>query len=289
MKLALGTAQIGLDYGVANRHGQLSFEEATAIVRLARASGMDTLDTALGYGSSEQRLGKIGVGDWKVVSKLPAMPAECADVTGHVEGSLRTSLSHLGIRRLYGLLLHRPQQLLERDGDRLYSVLQRVKEDGLVQKVGVSIYDPVELDTLCSRFRLDLVQAPFNLLDRRLIDSGWMARLQANDIELHVRSAFLQGLLLMEPHGRPKKFDRWAALWKRYDEWLGQSGLTPLQACLRYVLSFAEIGKVVVGVDSRDQLIEILEAADGPAPSVPEAIAAAEPELINPARWHALA
>ncbi len=289
MKLALGTAQIGLDYGIANRHGQLSWEEAAAIVRLSRASGMDTLDTALSYGNSEQQLRKIGVGDWKVVSKLPAIPVDCTDVTRHVEDSLGTSLSHLGISRLYGLLLHRPQQLLERGGDRLYSALQRAKEDRLVQKVGVSIYDPVELDTLCSRFQFDLVQAPFNLLDHRLIDSGWMVRLQANDIELHVRSVFLQGLLLMGPRDRPKKFDRWAALWKRYDEWLRQSRLTPLQACLRYVLSFAEISKVVIGVDSRDQLVEILEAADGAAPSIPGSIAAAEPELINPARWHALA
>lgn len=289
MKLALGTAQIGLNYGIANRHGQLSFEEATAIVQLSRASGMDTLDTALGYGDSEQRLGKIGVGDWKVVSKLPAIPADGMDAARHVQGSLAISLNRLGIPRLYGLLLHRPQQLLERDGDRLYGALQRAKKDGLVQKVGVSIYDPVELDALCSRFRLDLVQAPFNLLDRRLMDSGWMARLQASGIELHVRSVFLQGLLLTKPHDRPKQFDRWAALWKKYDAWLGQSGLTPLQACLRYVLSFAEIDRVIVGIDSKNQLAEILEAADGPAPSLPGTIAVAEPDLINPTRWNTLA
>lgn len=284
-RLALGTVQFGLDYGIANQHGQVSRDEAKAILDLARASGMDTLDTAIAYGESEQRLGEIGVQDWQVVSKLPAIPEGCRDVSGWVVEALTESLSRLRVKTLYGLLLHRPQQLLEQDGDPLYRALQQLKHDGVVQKIGVSIYAPSELDALCSRFQLDLVQAPFNIMDRRMIDTGWLYRLSEQGTELHVRSAFLQGLLLMKTGERPGNFDRWGPLWAKYDDWLKQMGLTPLQACIRHALSFLEIDKVLVGVDSLVQLKDIFHASTGPPPPVPAELHTNDVDLLNPAHW----
>lgn len=288
MKLALGTVQFGHNYGIANQQGQISHDEAKSIMEHARASGMDTLDTAIAYGDSEMRLGEIGVTDWQAVSKLPAMPAECNDLSQWVVDSVKESMGRLKVEKLQGLLLHRPQQLLEKDGDQLYRVLQQVKQDGLVQKIGISIYDPSELDTLCNRYQLDLVQAPFNILDPRLVDTGWLQRLAEQSTELYVRSVFLQGLLLMSPTVRPKKFARWESLWSKYDDWLMQTGLSPLQACLRYALSFSEINKVIIGVDSLNQLKEILQATVGPIPQVPKELQTHDIDLLNPARWAAL-
>ena len=288
MKLALGTVQFGLNYGIANQQGQISHDEAKSIMEHARASGMDTLDTAIAYGDSEMRLGEIGVTDWQVVSKLPAMPAECSDVSQWVVDSVKESMGRLKVEKLQGLLLHRPQQLLEKDGDQLYRALQQLKQDGLVQKIGISIYDPSELDGLCNRYQLDLVQAPFNILDHRLVDTGWLQRLTEQGTELHVRSVFLQGLLLMSPTVRPKKFARWESLWSKYDNWLMHTGLTPLQACLRYALSFSEINKVIIGVESPNQLKEILQATVGSMPQVPKELQTHDIDLLNPARWAAL-
>ena len=288
MKLALGTVQFGLNYGIANQQGQISHDEAKSIMEHARASGMDTLDTAIAYGDSEMRLGEIGVTDWQVVSKLPAMPAECSDVSQWVVDSVKESMGRLKVEKLQGLLLHRPQQLLEKDGDQLYRALQQLKQDGLVQKIGISIYDPSELDGLCNRYQLDLVQAPFNILDHRLVDTGWLQRLTEQGTELHVRSVFLQGLLLMSPTVRPKKFARWESLWSKYDNWLMQTGLSPLQACLRYALSFSEINKVIIGVESPNQLKEILQATVGSMPQVPKELQTHDIDLLNPARWAAL-
>jgi aryl-alcohol dehydrogenase-like predicted oxidoreductase len=163
-----------------------------------------------------------------------------------------------------------------------------VKARGLVRKIGVSIYDPCELDRLCASFAFDLVQAPFNLLDRRLIASGWLARLADQGTELHVRSIFLQGLLLMPRERRPPAFARWDALWRVFHTWLDEAGVTPLQACLRDALSHDGISRVVVGVDSRTQLTEILDAAGGEAPPVPDALETADTDLLNPAQWPAL-
>lgn len=284
-RLALGTAQFGLDYGIANRSGQIDHGEAKSIIERARSSGLDTLDTAMSYGDSEQRLGQIGVDDWRVVSKLPAIPAGCSDIQQWVAVSVGESLRRLKTDKLYGLLLHRPQQLLEDNGDQLYLALQGLKRDRLVQKIGISIYDPSELAGICDRHRIDLVQAPFNVLDRRLAETGWLSRLAEQGTELHVRSVFLQGLLLMQPGERPSRFGRWPALWSVWDAWLDHCGLTPLQVCLRYALSFQQIGKVVVGADSLLQINEILLAAVGPPPEIPDGLRTRDIDLLNPAKW----
>lgn len=286
--IALGTAQFGFSYGVSNLKGQVSFKEASAILGYAKLSGIGTLDTAIGYGSSEARLGEIGAQDWSVVSKLPALPAGCQDIEQWVEDSVQASLKRLNHTELYGLLLHRPRDLLEIQGDRLYTGLLRLKKNRLVKKIGVSIYETSELDAMCDRYDLDLVQAPFNLLDNRIIHSGWMKRLEQQGTELHVRSIFLQGLLLMSPSERPRKFERWKSLWEKYDSWLLDAGLSPLQACIRFALSFPGVSKAIVGVESLSQLREIIEASDGAAPTIPSDIKSNDVELLNPASWEGL-
>lgn len=287
-RLALGTAQFGLDYGIANQQGQVPDDAARAIVDHASAHGIDTLDTAIAYGDSEKRLGEIGVRNWRVVSKLPAADEGCADLLRWVQDSVDTSLERLNVTRLYGLLLHRPHQLLEPGGDRLFAALQQLKCRGVVEKVGVSIYDPAELDLICERYPLDMVQAPFNIMDSRLIESGWLSRLSEQGTELHVRSAFLQGLLLMEAGTRPEKFGRWEKKWRCWDEWLRESELTPLQACIGYVLGFPQIDRVVIGVDSLAQLTEILHSLGAPPSGIPSELFACDPVLVNPSRWSEL-
>lgn len=288
MKLALGTVQFGQSYGVANKAGQIPAAEATAILEYAASIGINMLDTAVGYGNSEQRLGEIGILDWQVVSKIPAVPDGCGDISGWVTESVQDSLQRLGLPRLYALLLHKPQQLLGADGGQIYAALQQLRETGLVQKIGASIYAPAELDDLCRRYEFDVVQAPFNLLDRRLIESGWMSRLANSGVELHVRSIFLQGLLLMPSSDRPVKFNRWQAHWSAYSDWLRSAELTPLQACVRHSLSFPEVTRVIVGVDNSDQLRSIFEAASGPVPIPPSALQVHDCDLLNPSVWATL-
>ncbi len=287
-RLALGTVQFGLPYGVANTSGQVSLYEVAAILQQAWAAGIDTLDTAIAYGESEQRLGEIGVEKWRVISKLPAVPADCTDIRGWVQESVKCSLQRLNINCLYGLLLHRSQQLLESRGNDLYLALMDLKDQGLIRKIGVSIYDPEELDPLWPHFQLDLVQAPFNILDRRIETSGWLTRMHQAGTEVHVRSVFLQGLLLMEAERRPEKFKRWQPLWDRWDQWLKDQVLTPVQACLGFVMSRQEINRVVVGVDNRKQLQEILDAAETRVPTPPTTLAIEDLDLINPSRWSIL-
>jgi len=288
VKLALGTVQFGLDYGVANTSGKVSRDAVRAIVQRAQQAGMDTLDTANAYGESESVLGHVGVQNWMVVTKLPAVPNGCPDVTQWVKSETMAAMQRLGVTGLYGLLLHRPGQLLEAIGEELFASLQSLKALGLVQKIGVSIYGPAELDALCGRYAFDLVQAPLNLLDRSLVTSGWAHRLQNEGVEVHARSAYLQGLLLIPKDKRHNKFERWHDIWTEWDQWLQATRLTPLQACLRYTHSLDCIDRVVVGVDSVAQLEEAIAAAQGVLLSLPKFKTLQDERLINPATWNQL-
>lgn len=284
-RIALGTAQFGLPYGIANQQGKIPPDEAQSILAYAHAAGMDTLDTAIAYGDSEQRLGELGVQQWHVVSKLPAVPDGCVDIRKWVQKSVTDSCQRLRVRRLRGLLLHRPEELLGGHGSALYSALRQLVSDGLIEKIGVSIYTPEEYHALGERFDLGIVQIPFNILDHRLLDTGLLHRLRRQGSEVHVRSVFLQGLLLMPPDHRPQQFQRWQPLWQRWQGWLQGVKLSPLQACIRYVLSFPDISKVIVGVDSVTQLQEIMHAAAGPMPDLPQELNCTDMDLINPSRW----
>ena len=287
-RLALGTAQFGLHYGVANSQGQTPLAEVEQILSVARKAGLDTLDTAIAYGESEQILGRVGLDPWRVFTKLPAVPAlpdHKASVEDWLAEMIAGSLARLRLDRLEGLLLHRPHDLLGPAGPRLFECLQTQKQRGLIGKIGVSVYGPDELTSLCERYSLDIVQIPYNPLDRRLVESGWLQRLKQTGAEIHVRSVFLQGLLLMPPAGRPAYFNRWQALWDCWDTWLADNHLSPLAACLRFALSESAIDRVIVGIDSLQHFQQVLAAAEGPMPSLPSDLCSDDPDLINPSRW----
>jgi aryl-alcohol dehydrogenase-like predicted oxidoreductase len=288
MKLALGTVQFGLDYGVANQIGRISFSDAKTIIQQSAIGGIDTLDTAIAYGISETTLGEVGVEGWHVITKLPAIPDDCQGIGAWVTAQIEQSMSRLGINQLQAVLLHRPDDLLGENGSSLVKALEGLKADGLTRKIGVSVYAPEQLEKLTSIMALDLVQAPLNILDRRLVTSGWASRLKNRGTEVHVRSIFLQGLLLMPSSQRPIKFARWSEIWIEWSYWLEQTGLTPLQACLAYVLGLEDVDKIVVGVDSLMQLNEIFIASKTVLPSLPNWPHSIDTKLINPALWNQL-
>jgi len=285
MKLALGTVQFGLPYGIANQTGQVSLKSGVDLLQQAWAAGMNTLDTAMAYGESEQRLGEMGVEQWRVISKLPAFPEASTDVAAWVKKSVFDSLAKLKIAKLYGLLLHRPEQLFTREGVIIYRELLSLKAQGKIEKIGVSVYEPAEMNTLFSSFQFDLIQTPFNILDRRFVTSGCFKRCKQAGIEIHVRSIFLQGLLLMEAVKRPAIFNKWQSLWNKWHLWLHSQALTPLQACIGFALSQAEIDSVIVGVDSSEQLQQILDVAKMSQSIGYPSFEIEDLQLLNPSNW----
>jgi len=284
-KLALGTVQIGQKYGLSNSSGQVSKKEARAILNMAFDHEIQVLDTAIDYGESEQTLGSLGVAKFQVITKLPSFPTD-KEIEAWCKNQITQSLQRLKLKKVYGLLVHRPLQFLEEGGTSLYDSMHDAKTAGIVEKIGISVYEPRDLDRLCSLYEFDMVQLPLNIIDRRW--DYWLHELHSRNIEIHVRSVFLQGLLLMPSHKRPEKFAKWACLWGNWDSWLNEVKLTPLEACLRYVLSKPEVAKVIVGVESEKQLQQIIKATDGYLPEIPSDIQTDDLQLLNPANWNKL-
>jgi len=287
-KIALGTVQFGLPYGVANIDGQVSKEIANEIMSFAFKSGIRKLDTAINYGESEKCLGEIGVDEWKVTTKIPAFPENCPDITSWINEQIDGSLKRLRISKVDGLMLHSTNQLHDANGEELWKALQDLKNQGVAEKIGFSIYDPEELNSIWRDFPPDIIQAPYNILDKRLKTSFFLKKLHEQGIEVQVRSVFLQGLLLMENAQRPAKFDHWKTLWKSWDHWLAEKQLTPLEACLSFVVDEKMIDHVVVGVEKLSQLKEIIDSSAKQIGSIPQELKINDQNLINPSNWNKL-
>jgi hypothetical protein len=178
--------------------------------------------------------------------------------------------------------------LLGPNGRALYQALQALKCNGQVEKVGISIYSPRELSILTPQYFFDIVQAPFNLFDQRLYSTGWLQRLKDDDVEVHTRSAFLQGLLLMEQEDIPDKFAHWSKLWRTWHRWLSDRDISAVQACLAFPLSFSGIDRVIVGANSLSQLYEIVSAANDQREFNFLDLQCEDESLINPANWNQL-
>ena len=289
MKMALGTVQFGQNYGVANRSGQIDPSEIAVILDFARRSGIDTLDTAIAYGDSEARLGAAHVGDFRIVTKLPPLPSDSPDVMDWALSQMELSRKKLQVKSLYAVLCHNAPDWFGEHADALHAALARAKATGIVRKIGVSIYEPSMLERVCARAMPELVQAPMNLLDRRLADSGWLDRLHAEGIEIHARSLFLQGLLLMDRDAIPAKFSPWRDVWEQWRAMLVAAGTSPIEACLWHILSDPRIDRAVVGVDSFKHLHQLVDIArhvpesfDFPSLDIWDA------RLLTPSNWSSL-
>lgn len=285
MKLALGTAQFGLAYGIANAAGQVPEDEVARILAAARAAGIDTLDTAAAYGEAEQVLGRIGMGGWRIVTKVQALPDDCNDPRAWVRDVVAGSLANLGAESVDAVLLHRAQDLLGPGGTALWAGLQDVKDAGLATRVGISIYRPDVFYALPSDIRPDLVQAPFNVFDRELETSGWADQLADQGTAIHLRSAFLQGLVLMPAEARATRFHGDFAELDTWDTFLAATGKDALSTALGFALDQPWAERVVVGVDSAAQLAGIIEAAQRPHTPPPDALVSRDPKLIDPSQW----
>lgn len=278
MRLALGTVQFGLDYGISNHDGQVCDEELDAIIALARHAGIDTLDAAQAYGNAEQRLGQRDITGFTIIDKLaPGLPLS------DVKAAVNNSLYLLGRKRLDGLLLHRSQDA----SPAMFELLTDLQQQGSIGKLGISVYSPEELDAWSAAgYPLELVQLPANLLDQRFLRTGWLDKLVDMGCEIHVRSLFLQGLLLMQPAQRPDYFQCFATALERFDHW--HPSMAPLGRALSIMTALPQVSRFVVGVCHPQELAAIVAASQA-LHECNEAdiahLASMEQELINPGLW----
>jgi len=253
-KIILGTVQFGLPYGINNKRGQIPRKETFDILDIALRSGITMLDTAHAYGESEQIIGgfiRKNGGSFKIISKLPKCKInEAQDI-------IKDSLKKLNIRRFYGYLFHDIKTYLKYPV--IYELLRELKEKGVIEKIGFSLYDTQDLEfVLKEDIRFDLVQVPYSIFDQRFeVYFGLLAR---KNIEIHVRSIFLQGLVFKTPKTLPGYFNPIKDKLSMLGTISSESGISVVSLCLSFVLLNQLVDKVIVGVDSLRSFQEIVDS-----------------------------
>ena len=244
-KIALGTVQFGLDYGISNKVGKTSQAEVSKILEFCKEQNILTLDTAYGYGVSQEVLGQNDLSSFNLVTKFLPLGNGIPTIEKQVESSLEL----LNVDKLYGLLAHRPLDIVENPS--YWKYLQSLKERGEVEKIGFSFNTLDELSNVIeNHFIPDLVQIPYNFLDRRFEDAIIELKIKY-DIEVHTRSTFLQGLFFMNMKELPAFFDPI----KNIVEKIQTSDNAPIENTLiKFVMSKSFIDKVVLGVNNLAQL-----------------------------------
>jgi aryl-alcohol dehydrogenase-like predicted oxidoreductase len=277
MKLGLGTVQFGQAYGVSNTRGQVSHAEAAAILARAAAAGINVLDTAANYGEAESVLASLDTAPFRIVTKTPPVKIGIEAVIARA----RQSADRL---KPDTLLVHAAADL---DAPGLWPALQELKAEGVFSKIGISTYFADDPAALAKRFRPDVMQLPFSLLDQRLLQDGSLARLKELGVEIHARSLFLQGLMLMPPGNLPAHLRGAGPHLKSLRARLAKAGSTLLTAALGFVLSRPEIDIALVGVTARDELEEIVSATALPLPALDWSACALDDErILTPSLWN---
>jgi aryl-alcohol dehydrogenase-like predicted oxidoreductase len=290
MKIGLGTVQFGMNYGISNVDGRTPVPEVKKILQVAEAHGMRVIDTAALYGDSEEVLGRTLSlnASFDLVSKTPRFSSDRIDDSDaeKLEKTFLESLSKLRRSAIYGLLVHQVECLFADGGSLLMDKMVELKQRGLVRRIGVSVYSGRQIDRVLDQYQIDLVQLPINVFDQRLLQSGHLRVLQQAGIEVHARSAFLQGLLLMDPRYLPPHLHSVAAQLGAFQLAAERSGLSPMQAALRFVVTLGEVSCVICGVNNHHQLLEICAAEQRDAqPEDWSRFALDDDEILDPTKW----
>ncbi len=283
-RLILGTAKFGMEYGTLNQ-SQVPAESVKSILDRATEHGINRIDTANSYGTAERIIGKSISSSSLVISKIAGDKYQNFDPANRVRMSVLDSLMKLNIERLHAILFHDSRYLFDKDGETMYRAALSLREEGLVDNIGCSVYSPSELEAVNTKFDFEVFQLPLNIFDRRFVESGSIESLARSGKEVHIRSVFMKGLLLR----KSGQFPSWMSMYQdNFEEWLCylvEHQLNPVQACLDFVFGVEGVSGVIIGVSSLKQLDEIVEIGLNKIKSPSFSPNCINPIFFDPRKW----
>jgi aryl-alcohol dehydrogenase-like predicted oxidoreductase len=291
-RLVLGTAQLGMPYGIANRTGQPDFEMAVSLIKTAWDKGIREFDTAQAYGDSEAVLGRALASleiarDVRIITKLtPKLdPHQGQDI----KRAVAKSLERLQIPSLYGLMLHR-EEWLDHLKDGLAETLATLVRDGAIQHLGVSVYTPARALQVLQSESFDMIQVPANILDRRFADAGVFTLAEAKGKQVYIRSVFLQGLLLMQPDDLPAHMAFARATLNKFDNLCVKYKYSRQELALLYIKYKYPHARIIVGAETAMQLEQNLDIFNQDYNSIltidtSDSLSIIDERIINPSLW----
>ena len=283
-KLVIGTAQFGMNYGIANKKGVPNDKEILKIFNLAISREIKCIDTATAYGNSEQRLGGLlKLNNFDVTTKIKNNFFYSFDT---LSNSVKNCCERMRVNHIDTLLLHGLSDSKELNKNNL-DLLEKLKSKGIVKRIGISIYSKEEFSEILNNYQLDVMQIPLNILNRNCFSSNLFKKAKSRRIELQIRSVFLQGLLLMKKENRPLYFKKWHKLFEKWDKWIIQEKISSIEACLSFAFKNKNIDKVIIGIDSYSQLSSILKILDNLKEiTPPKEIYSLNQQLVDPSKWN---
>lgn len=284
-KIALGTVQLGLPYGANNKTGKPDKQEAFKILDKALENGITLLDSAEAYGDSLLVIGSFlkerGERSFEIISKFIGDNVSLSD-------KVSDSLNKLSCRHLYAYMYHR---FSDYKSKKYSDELRRLKNEGKIQRIGVSLYGLPELEMALSDPEIDLIQIPLNPFDCSAEKKALLANAKSLGKEIHVRSVFLQGVFFKQPNELPASLQELSDSLDQFHQVLKKHNLEVREACLNYALHQPYVDHVLVGVETQKQLIENIDAVMENFPAevtaALESISVSNASLLDPSNWKA--
>jgi aryl-alcohol dehydrogenase-like predicted oxidoreductase len=254
----LGTAQLGLDYGVSNKSGLMSANQALLLLDSAHNSGISVLDTAQAYGGSETLIGQHANSIFSVQTKVASFPLRESDWSAWLELQITSSQLKLGNHNLNRVFFHDTRQLLgEHSALARDAVGKHLSHNSKIQ-FGASLYDPAEWNSLKTFEEISVYQVPYSVFDKRFENTGVIQEMNQMGKKVQARSIFLQGLLLMDLKEVPKYFDPWRTTLSEFHSFCKEAGILPVGTAAEFVLQNPSFDGVVVGFHTKMQLLEFI-------------------------------
>lgn len=280
--LLLGTAQFGSAYGVTNTIGRLHDDDVMDILELARLRGIQTFDTAADYGDSQERLGRLAPAGSQYVTKFSLPESGELDADALWDRSRRT----LAVDTLAGVMFHRIADLTDPRCEDALALLREARAAGTIERAGVSIYDESDLRLALDVFPdLDIVQLPANALDTRLIDSDIVNVLHDSGVRIHVRSAYLQGVLLADSTSLAPNFAPLRPVVEHLSDLAQASQISVAALLLGFLRDHPVVDEVVVGAVRVSELASTADAWSATVPPVDLREFSVPKELLDPRTW----
>ena len=295
VKLCIGTVQFGMDYGVQGGT-RPPVQEAVSMLDFAVKNGVDAIDTAAAYGTAEEVVGEflakktLPRDTVQIISKFGTGIFDGVDASSYAKAlraAAEISLKRLRTDYLDAYICHVPTAA----GDlTIIEAMAVLKASGLVRHVGFSVYDPDQAQTCLTADVVDFIQSPFSFLDRRMETSGALAAASAKGVDLHTRSAFVQGLMLMDVAKIPERLAATRPVISDLEAACAEAGFSRRALALAFVKANPNISHLVFGVDNMAQLEEIVADFDRPVDfgavkSIADRFAAVDPAIFLPNNW----
>lgn len=251
-KIVIGSANFTQKYGADAK--KIEDDEIKKILNLAKKNNIYKIDTAEAYINKKNIFDNIDK-RFKFCTKI--IPNYRWVSLEFCQKKLEEHFEIFNTNKVETLLFHDTKFLFTKNGLKIFQNLEILKKKNYFQKIGISIYDTNCLNYIVSNYKFDVVQCPYNILDKRILTSGWFDKLKHQKIEIHIRSIFLQGLLVNKLIYKKNYFKRWQKFFSAWFHNLEKNKISPIDYCLSDLLSY-DFDQIIIGINSLSNLYEII-------------------------------